>query len=376
MDLELIRKEIDKIDDELIALFEKRSKLACDVAEYKKANNMQVFQKGREDFILDRVAEKSSPEMKNASRLLFQTIMDISKCRQQQILTEPYPFHISKETKECPKVVTVTKGSYSADAFRKFFGDNCKVDYFTDFYEVFRAVENGTADFGVIPIENSTAGDVSETYDLMGKHNFYICKSTKIRIEHVLAAKKGVKPEDIKTVMSKGIALKQCSGFLKEKGYACEECSNTAAAAKRVAEGDSDTAAICSRSCAGLFGLEPVAEDIADIKDNYTRFILISKKLYVTEKSSVISLSLSLPHTPGSLYRMLTRFAYCGLNLCRIESKPMPSSLADVKDDAFDFIFYLDFIGSINNGDVIKLLNNLEQESKYYRFLGNYEELE
>ena len=376
MDLELIRKEIDKIDDELVALFLKRSKLACDVAEYKKANNMQVFQKGREDFILDRVSEKSSPEMKNASRLLFQTIMDISKCRQQQILTEPNPFHISKETDNCPKVVTVTKGSYSADACRKFFGESCKIDYFTDFYEVFRAVEKGTADFGVLPIENSTAGDVSETYDLMGKHNFYICKSTKIRIEHVLAVKKGVKPEDVKTVISKDIALKQCSGFLKEKGYACEECSNTAAAARCVAEGNGDTAAICSRSCAELFGLTPVAEDIADIKDNYTRFILISKKLYVSDKSSVISLSLSLPHTPGSLYRMLTRFAYCGLNLCRIESKPMPSTLADVKDDAFDFIFYLDFIGSINNGDVVKLLNNLEQESKYYRFLGNYEELD
>lgn len=378
MDLEAIRKNIDEIDDELAILFEKRSQLACQVAEYKKANNMQVFQKGREDFILDRVEKKSSPEMKNASRLLFQTIMDISKCRQQQLLTEVAPFNYHSCKHELPKVGAVTKGSYTADACKKFFGKECEIEYFRDFNEVFEAVEQGRADYGVLPIENSTAGDVSATYDLMGKHNFYIYKSTKIKIDHVLAVKKGMKLSDVKTVISHEMAIKQCSQFIGEKGYSASPRLSTAGAAEEVANSNPEEglAAICSRSCAELFGLEAVASDIVDIKDNYTRFIMISKKLQVTDNASVISLSLSLPHTPGSLYRMLTRFAYCGLNLCRIESKPMPSSLADVKDDAFDFIFYLDFYGNIENEDVIKLLANLKQESKYYRFLGNYEEIE
>ena len=375
MNLDQLRNRIDEIDDKIVELFVERTKIACGVAEYKKANNMAVLQSGREKAILDKVASKVPPEMKNASRLLFTTLMDISKCRQQQLLTEAKPFPISTEQKDCPKVVTVTKGSYSSDACRRFFGDNCKIEYFTDFYEVFNAVEQGEADYGVIPIENSTAGDVSETYDLMGRHNFYICKSAKIKIEHILAVKKGVKPEDVRTVMSKGIALKQCSGYIKKMGFAAEECSNTAAAAKKVAAGGGDAAAICSRSCAELFGLEAAAENIADIDDNYTRFIMISKKPEVSEKASIVSLSLSLPHTPGSLYSLLTRFAYCGLNLCRIESKPMPSGLAAVKDDAFDFLFYLDFVGSIRNEEVVRLLANLEKEMKYYRFLGNYEEI-
>lgn len=375
MDLGQLRNEIDKIDDQIIELFTKRSELACGVAQYKKENNMEVFQSGREQFILDKAASRVPEEMKNASRLFFQTLMDISKCRQQQILTEVRPFDVRKNEKERPRVGAVTKGSYTADACKKFFGSNADVEYFTSFDEVFDAVESGSVDYGVLPIENSTAGDVNATYDLMGCHNFYIHKTTKIRINHVLAVRKGTRPEDVKTVLSHEMALKQCSKFIKEKGYDTVPISTTAKAAEMVSEGKENVAAVCSASCAELYGLEPIYEDITDIKDNYTRFIMISKKLEVTENASIVSLSLSLPHTTGSLYRLLTQFAYCGLNLCRIESKPMPSMLASVKDDAFDFIFYLDFIGSINNEDVIKLLTTLEQDMKYYRFLGNYEEV-
>lgn len=376
MDLNLIRGEIDKIDDELAALYERRTQLASDVAKYKKEHNMPVLQKSREDQILEKVGGAVSPELKNGAQLLFTTLMDLSKCRQQQLLTRQREFVTVPPVAGRPVAATVTKGSYSADACEKFFDGNCDVRYFRNFNEVFEAVESGEVDYGVLPIENSTAGDVSTTYDLMGKHHFFICKTTKVHIDHVLAVKPGVDISEITEIRSHEMALRQCSGFLGENGAKTTVMRTTAEAAEYVAGLDADSCgAICSRSCAKMFGLSVAAENIADIKDNFTRFILISNRLEVPENASVISLSLTIPHTPGSLYRLLTRFAYCGLNLSRIESKPIPSGFADVKDDAFDVVFYLDFMGSIRSADVVKLLNNLEDELKYYRFLGNYAEI-
>ncbi len=377
MDLSAIRAEIDEIDEQLLKLFEKRSQLACDVARYKKENNMPVLQKDREKFILDKAQAAVSDEMKNGVRVLFTTLMDLSKCRQQQLLTELRPFVVFPRREGKPVAATVTRGSYSAEACGKFFGGNCDIRYFRCFDEVFSAVERGEVDYGVLPIENSTAGDVSATYDLMGKHNFYICQTVKIHISHILAAKKGVKLSDVRTIYSHEMAIRQCSGFLRRSPADAIPMNTTAEAAKFVSYSDEEgAAAICSKACAELYGLETIAEDISDIKDNYTRFILISKQLEVPDNASVVSLSLTLPHTPGSLYRLLTRFAFCGLNLSRIESKPVPPDFSEVKDDAFDFIFYLDFIGSITSPEVVKLLNNLEDEMKYYRFLGNYGELD
>ena len=373
MDLNEIRKDIDAIDDQIVKLLEQRSQLAVDVAKYKKEHNMQVMQQGREQFIIDRVRDAVCDEMKSTAEIAFTTIMDLSKCRQHHLLTEKRDFHIHKPMSGRPLAATVTKGSYSAVACDRFFGGKCDVTYVKHFEDVFEMVEKGEVDYGVLPLVNSTAGDVTATYDLMGKHNFYICRTLDVHISHVLAAKKGTKLSDVKNVFSHEMAIRQCSEFINENNLNPIETSTTAKGAQIVAKTDeTDCAAICSEFCAEMNGLEILAENISDIKDNYTRFILISKRLEVTDDANVISLSLTLPHTPGSLYRLLTRFSYCGLNLSRIESKPMPSGFADMKDDAFDFIFYLDFMGSIRNEGVVKLLNNLEDEMKYYRFLGNY----
>lgn len=375
MELKELRNKIDSIDDEIARLFAERTRVACDIAEYKRAHDMPIFQGGREEEVLRRTVEKTPPELADGAKLLFTTLMDISKCRQQQLLTEVKPF-IPEKPVIHPTVGAVTKGSYTADACSKFCGEDCTIKYFPDFAAVFKAVEDEAIDYGVIPIENSTAGDVGATYDLMLRHRFFICSSTMIRINHVLAAKKGAKLSDIKVVMSHEMALKQCSRFLEDGRFAFEEASSTAKAAESVAESDDmSVAAVCSASCAKLFGLEPVASDITDIRDNFTRFIMISKELQIPKEASVVSLCLTVPHTAGSLYRILTRFAYCGLNLCRIESKPMPDALAYLKDDAFEFIFYLDFIGSVKDENVVKLLTGLEREMKFYRFLGNYEEI-
>ena len=373
MELKELRDEIDKIDDEIAELFRQRTQIACEIAEYKREHRMEVLQTGREDEVIKRAQSKMPPELADGTKLLFTTLMDISKCRQQQLLTEVKPFVPESEV-AFPTVGAVTKGSYTAD--KKFCGGNCKIKYYPDFASVFRAVEDEAIDYGVIPIENSTAGEVAATFDLMLRHRFYICRSTMIPINHVLAGVKGADLGDVEVVMSHEMALKQCSNFLEKCGFAYEEATSTAKAAEHVAGlKDRSVAAVCSASCAELFGLEVLADDITDIRDNYTRFIMISKDLQIPKDASVVSLCLTVPHTAGSLYRLLTKFAYCGLNLCRIESKPMPDALAYLKDDAFEFIFYLDFIGSVKDENVVKLLTDLERNMKFYRFLGNYEEI-
>ena len=375
MELKELRDEIDKIDDEIAELFRQRTQIACEIAEYKREHRMEVLQTGREDEVIKRAQSKMPPELADGTKLLFTTLMDISKCRQQQLLTEVKPFVPESEV-AFPTVGAVTKGSYTADACKKFCGGNCKIKYYPDFASVFRAVEDEAIDYGVIPIENSTAGEVAATFDLMLRHRFYICRSTMIPINHVLAGVKGADLGDVEVVMSHEMALKQCSNFLEKCGFAYEEATSTAKAAEHVAGlKDRSVAAVCSASCAELFGLEVLADDITDIRDNYTRFIMISKDLQIPKEASVVSLCLTVPHTAGSLYRLLTKFAYCGLNLCRIESKPMPDALAYLKDDAFEFIFYLDFIGSVKDENVVKLLTDLERNMKFYRFLGNYEEV-
>jgi chorismate mutase/prephenate dehydratase len=335
---------------------------------------MGILQSGREEEVIKRAQSKMPPELTDGARLLFTTLMDISKCRQEQLLTEVKPF-IPESEVAMPTVGAVTKGSYTADACEKFFDGNCRIKYYPDFASVFRAVEDEAIDYGVLPIENSTAGEVGATFDLMLRHRFYICRSTMIPINHVLAGVRGASIGGVDVVMSHEMALKQCSNFLEKGGFAFEEASSTAKAAETVAaQGDRSVAALCSASCAKLFGLEVLASDVTDIRDNFTRFIMISKDLQIPKNASVVSLCLTVPHTAGSLYRLLTKFAYCGLNLCRIESKPMPDALAYLKDNAFEFIFYLDFIGSVKDENVVKLLTGLERDMKFYRFLGNYEE--
>lgn len=373
MELDEIRREIDTIDAEILELFQKRMKLAEGVARFKKANNMPVFQAQREEEVLDRIADMSRDGMKNGSRLLFANIMDISKCIQQESLTEAEIPEIYTNKREkirlaCPG----TEGSNSSEACRALF-DNPEINHVETFDEVFQAVENGTVDYGVVPIENNTAGEVTQTYQLMNKHSFYIYKSAAIRINHVLAAIKGATLSGIETVFSHEQALLQCGEWLSSHSeLQTRPYMNTALAAKMVRDSQNGKiAAICSESCARLYGLDILEKNIADNPENYTRFICISKRLEVSENADMISVALTTPHTAGALYRLLTRFAVNGLNLAKIENRPLPPDME--KSGEFDVMFYLDFYGSIKDLSVVKLLKCLESELNYYKFLGNFE---
>ncbi|HBH96157.1 MAG TPA: hypothetical protein DDX91_10425 [Ruminococcaceae bacterium] len=374
MNLDDIRKQIDSADSRLLELFSERMELCRQVAEYKKEKGMPVFQSGREKEVLNKIASKAPAELEAASRLLFSQIMEISKCLQREQLTE-YKETVLSEFKKDPSVACPgIKGSYSEEACIKAFGDNARIDYYDSFKQVFDAVSGGRADYGVVPIENSTAGSVESTYKLLEQHEMYICGRLSIPVNHILAVRD--KSKAIEKVISHEQALRQCSGFLDKRGYKQRAAENTSIAAKTVSESGESIACICSAHCAKLYGLEIAAENIADIGENFTRFVIISKELQAEKDADIISVCLSLPHISGSLYKLLTRFYFSGLNLTRIESRHMPPHIKKKSgSDSFEVIFYLDFEGSISNPSVNKLLQNLKADCGYYRLLGNYKEI-
>lgn len=370
MTLENLRDKINSIDKEILNLFIERMKISRQVALYKQEHNLPVFQEERENEIIKKVRDNAPDELKNSTEVLFKNIMDISKCRQQQELYKDCN-SISVETFPPKTSVKVgcqgIAGAYSHIASKKLF-PNDEVEFFESFEDVFEAVENGKIDFGVLPIQNSTAGSVSMTYELMKKYNFYIASTVAVKVSHCLCAKKGTNISEITKVYSHEQALSQCSDFIKANNLTPFEYANTALAAEYVLNSDEKISAICSEECANLLGLDILKKDITNANENYTRFICISKKIYISKNADIISVSLSLPHTTGALYRLLTKFSVVGLNLLRIESKPIAS-----KD--FNVVFYLDFAGSIKQPEVLEIIEALKSELDYFKFLGNYNEV-
>ena len=370
MDLQQLRKEINQIDNEIIELFKKRMNCCFGVAEYKIENNLPVFQADREKEIIKRIRSSVPEELENSAEVLFTTLMDISKCKQfQKFFAESN--HIDFEPLDLTgnHVVAVpgTIGSYSHIASTQFVKDGTPVFYET-FDEVFSAVSNGEAEFGVLPIANSTTGSIIQTYNLMRQHDFKICAQTKVKVDHCLAVKPGVKLEDVKSIYSHEQGIMQCSKFIEKHGFKTHTYSNTSLAACYIKSSDEPLGAICSQACANELGLEILETRIVDAEENYTKFMLISKKILCPDDANIVSVSLALPHTSSALYRLLTKFSVAGLNLCMIESMPIANT-------DFDVIFYLDFEGKITSPDVAKLINELEAELSYFKFLGNYSEI-
>ena len=242
--------------------------------------------------------------------------------------------------------------------------------YLNSFEGVFNAVDKGLCRYGVLPLENSSAGSVTAVYDLMKEYNFHIVRGIRLRVSHCLLARPGVKMEQIREVVSHEQALNQCSKLLASlPNVKITVCENTAAAARLVAEsGRDDIAALSSRGCAGLYGLKVLKDRVQNSDSNYTRFICISNKPEIYPGADKISLMATLPHQPGSLYRLITRFASLELNLTKLESRPIPGS-------DFEFRFYFDLEGWVGDPAVKALLGSLQEEMDEFVFLGNYSEV-
>ncbi len=377
MDIKDLRNEIDRIDDELTKLFKERMETAAEIAKYKKENNMPVFNKERERNVLNSVTEDMPSELQGYTKTLYETIFNLSRSYQKRIITPKSSLSkmIEEVTASTPcerpdrAVVACqgVEGAYSQFACDKMFAYPSIV-YCKSFEDVFRAVDSGLCRYGVLPVENSTAGTVNKVYDLMNEHKFYIVHSLKLFVRHSLLAPTGVEISDIKEVFSHEQALNQCSEYLSSLGVKVTVCENTAVAAKMVAaSGRKDCASIGSKDSAELYGLSILKTGIQNTDNNYTRFICISKKPEIYPGAKKTSFMMTVPHEPGSLYNILSRFAALGLNMTKLESRPIPGS-------NFEFMFYFDIDASVYSENLKALLSELENDSQQFSYLGSYTE--
>ena len=380
MKLEDIRQEIDAVDEGMTRLFVRRMQAADAVADAKRGSGKPVFDPARERAILAKVAKTVGPELESEAKLFFATLMSISRSRQRADLAEGNLFAkslsetIAATPDRFPTSASVAcpgaEGGYSQQAACAMV-QTPEIFFFRDFDSVFAAVEKEMCRYGVLPIENSAVGSVTQVYDLMAKHDFKIVKALKLRVRHVLLAPKGVKLADVREISSHPHALAQCSAFLRaQKQARLIPTTNTAVAAETLAKsGRKDAAVIAARDCAELYGLEVIQEDITDTASNYTRFICISKDCEVYPDAGKFSLMMSLPHRPGALANILIRFSACGVNLTKLESRPIPGS-------DFEFRFVFDFEASPRDPAVVKLLSGLaaDHEIEHFTFLGAYAE--
>ena len=380
MKLEDIRQEINAIDEEMVKLFVRRMQAADAVADAKRGSGKSVFDPARERDILAKVSRTVGPELESEAKLFFTTLMSISRSRQRADLAEGTVFAkfladaVTSTADRFPTTVSVAcpgaEGGYSQQAVCAMV-QTPTIFYFRDFDAVFSAVEQGMCRYGVLPIENSAVGSVTQVYDLMAKHDFKIVKALKLRVRHVLLAPKGVKLADVREISSHPHALAQCSAFLRaQKQARLIPTTNPAVAAETLAKsGRKDAAVVAARDCAELYGLEVIQEDITDTASNYTRFICISKSCEIYPDAGKFSLMMSLSHRPGALANILIRFSACGVNLTKLESRPIPGS-------DFEFRFVFDFEASPRDPAVVKLLSGLaaDHEIEHFTFLGAYAE--
>lgn len=374
-DLTAIRKQIDSVDAKLVKLYEERMKLAEEVAEYKISTGKKVFDKERESFKLDKVTSfVEGSFLKNGVRELFEQIMSVSRKRQYQLLTEhgviEKPDFIEIKGLKGDKARIVFQGVEGANsemAMKQYFGNKIESYNVETWRDAMEEIASGKADYAVLPIENSSAGIVSQNYDLLVEYDNIIVGEQIIKIDHCLLGLQEAKMEDIQIVYSHPQALMQCSKYLGERrDWDKHSVKNTAGAAKKVKEdGNIHQAAIASKGNAAIYGLQILKENFQDNISNCTRFIIVTGKKVFMENGKKISICFEIPHESGSLYHMLSHFIYNNLNLNKIESRP-------IQGRTWEYRFFIDFEGNLNDSAVQNALRGLEEETTKLKIFGNY----
>lgn len=379
MDLTEVRQNIDQIDDEIKKLYLKRMELVSLVTQAKKQTGKATFDPEREKNIILRVTDDVDSDKQVYIKRVFETLFETSKAYQTinseytSPTVEKLKTAISNGFKAFPIRAKVAcqgvEGANSGLAAEKLF-EIADITYFKNFEGVMNAVEKGFCKYGVLPIENSYAGSVNAVYDLMKEHKFYIVKSLRMPIYHNLIVNNGTDFKDIKEIISHEQAINQCRKYLEKfSGVKITPVANTAVASRMVKEsGRSDLAALSSRECAEYYGLKILDADVQDSNANYTRFIVIAKDLELFDGAKKLSIMTTLPHTPGSLYKLLAKFYSLGINLTKLESRPMTGA-------NFEFMFYFDFEGDIKSQAVLNLIAELDVGTEAFTFLGAYNEV-
>lgn len=381
-ELSEIRGEIDRIDEELTALLCRRLDCAAQVAAYKEAHGLPVLNEQRERAVIEQARRDSEPydtEKKgygDANALVFASMMDVSRALQHRQLAagESLRKAIGGAARTLPsgdsvRVVCAGRpGAFAHEAAARMF-PGCAPQFVTGFIDVVEAVKRGEADYGVLPVENSSTGSVNEVYDLIMANRLTISAAAEVPVAHCLLAKPGARMEELRAVYSHHQALSQCADYIAEHGLEPRQYSNTAAAAEMVSlSEDKSACAIASKKAGDIYGLDIMGNNIQSVTGNCTRFIAISPTLVIPDDADKISLLFCIPHVTGSLYRVLARFAMEGLNLTKIESRP-------VRNGDFEYAFYLDFEGHLRQKGTVNLLCALSEEMPAFTFMGNYREL-
>ena len=375
MDLTDLREQIDGIDQQIVELYERRMDISRQVAEYKIETGKKVFDKEREEEKLRKVKSLTSDEFsRHGVEELFEQIMSMSRKLQYKMLAEKgsigrLPFmEVDSLGKEKARVVFPgAEGAYTQEAMLEFFGKGVNCFHVDTFRDAMCAIEEGSADFAVLPIENSTAGIVNEIYDMLVEFENYIVGEQIIKIEHCLMALPGTGLEDIKTVYSHPQSLMQSSKYLREhSSWRQIGMDNNAFAARKVAEdGDRTQAAIAGFHAAETYGLEILEKGVNRSSANSTRFIIVTNRKIFLKDAGKVSICFEVPHESGSLYHMLSHIIYNNLNMNRIESRP-------IEDRNWEYRFFIDFDGNLGDGAVKNALRGLREEARNMRILGNY----
>ncbi|NMS89333.1 prephenate dehydratase [Clostridioides difficile] len=391
-DLTRYRNEIDDIDKELIQLFEKRMNTVLEIAKHKMKNNATIFQKDREEKVLSKAIDNLDNKAYSQETIqFFNSIMEISRGLQKRLMdndreekfecslnSSNEKFDLSNIDKYKSLKYEINKknilvgfpgisGSFTEEALNKFFNKKISKKQFKEFEDVFIALKNKEIDYGIIPIENSSTGAICETYDLLRKYGFYIVGEECIKIDQNLIGIEGTKIEDIREIYSHPQGIGQSSEFLKQNsGWKLIPFNNTATSAELVKKlQDKTKAAIASKKAANIYGLEIISPCINDIANNYTRFVVISNQIHIDEESNKMSIVFSVEHEAGKLYKVLGYFAENNINMTKIESRPM-------KNASWRYFFYIDFECSIYNPKVYNLLELIEHNTAYFKFIGVY----
>lgn len=374
MDLLELRDQIDVIDRQIVSLYEQRMEICSQVAQYKIETGKKVFDRQREMEKLAKVKSLTHNEFNSHGvEELFEQIMSMSRKLQYQLLAQhgslgklPFIGVDELETGKARVVFQGAEGAYSQAAMIQYFGEQIQSFHVDTFRDAMSAIDEGSADFAVLPIENSTAGMVSEIYDLLVEFENYIVGEQIIEINHCLLGVPGAELSDIRTVYSHPQSLMQSSRYLAAHDWRQISMQNNAFAARKVAdEQDKSQAAIASEYAAKVYGLKVLQQGVNQEQDNSTRFIVVTNQKIFRKDAGKVSICFELPHQSGSLYHMLSHFIYNNLNMCKIESRP-------IEDRNWEYRFFIDFEGNLADGAVKNALRGLRDEARNMKILGNY----